>query len=180
MLELERGGPGKDLIGRILRLAHTLKGASRVVKQTEIAELAHAIEDVFAPYREQTDAVPVDEVNQALGLLDTIAARVSSLDSDSDLALPVAAATAKISQPAVEEFFETVRVEIAETDKLLDGVSEAFVQLTALRREMCSFERTHRLAGTFRECLCLAPGANGGDAGLSSASLKAHDLVWEP
>ncbi len=40
MLELERGGPGKDLIGRILRLAHTLKGASRVVKQTEIAGLA--------------------------------------------------------------------------------------------------------------------------------------------
>src|SRR5882672_9158719 len=93
MLELERGEPGKDLVGRILRLAHTLKGASRVVKQPEIAELAHAIEDAFAAYREQPDAVPPEQVNQALGLLDKIAARVSSLD------LPVATAPAETSRP---------------------------------------------------------------------------------
>jgi len=40
VLELERGGRGKDLVGRILRFVHTLKGASRVVKQPAIAELA--------------------------------------------------------------------------------------------------------------------------------------------
>src|SRR6266567_4658653 len=106
MLELERGKSGKDLVGRILRLAHTLKGASRVVKQPEIAEIAHTIEGIFAPYREQPEVVPPGQVNQALSLLDTIAARVSSLDP------PAAATTVEAPGPVVEEFFETVRVEI--------------------------------------------------------------------
>src|SRR5258708_11528718 len=97
MLELEKGSPGKDLVGRILRLAHTLKGASRVVQQPEIAEIAHAIEDIFAPYREQMDAVPPEQVNQALGMLDTIAARVASLDLP---AVAATAAAAAVPQPA--------------------------------------------------------------------------------
>jgi len=51
VLELERGGSAKAVVGRLLRLAHTLKGASRVVKQPEIAEMAHGLEDTFAPHR---------------------------------------------------------------------------------------------------------------------------------
>ena len=43
VLELEKGAGG-ELVPRLLRLAHTLKGAARVVKQGEIAESAHAIE----------------------------------------------------------------------------------------------------------------------------------------
>ena len=42
VLECRRGGRGR-VVGRVLRLAHTLKGASRVVKQPGIAELAHLI-----------------------------------------------------------------------------------------------------------------------------------------
>jgi len=171
MLALERGNSGKDLVGRILRLAHTLKGASRVVKQPEIAELAHAIEDAFAPYREQPEAVPPERVNQALGLLDTISTRVSSLD------LPVVTATAEAARPVAEEFFETVRVEIAEADKLLDSVSEASVQLTALRREAGSLDRTRKLAGNLRECLELR--ASGNALAPASDPVKARALAEE-
>jgi two-component system, chemotaxis family, sensor kinase CheA len=32
VLDLERGERGKDLVGRLLRFAHKLKGASRVVR----------------------------------------------------------------------------------------------------------------------------------------------------
>jgi two-component system, chemotaxis family, sensor kinase CheA len=32
VLDLERGERGKDLVGRLLRFAHTLEGASRVVR----------------------------------------------------------------------------------------------------------------------------------------------------
>ncbi len=156
---------------RILRLAHTLKGASRVVKQPEIAELAHAIEDAFAPYREQPEAVPPERVNQALGLLDTISTRVSSLD------LPVVTATAEAARPVAEEFFETVRVEIAEADKLLDSVSEASVQLTALRREAGSLDRTRKLAGNLRECLELR--ASGNALAPASDPVKARALAEE-
>ena len=45
VLELEKGSGGVAAVQRLLRIAHTLKGAARVVKQPEIANRAHAIED---------------------------------------------------------------------------------------------------------------------------------------
>src|SRR6266852_3535169 len=75
VLELERGGSQKDVLARLLRLAHTLKGASRVVKQPGIAECAHAIEDAFAPYRDGHELIPQEHTNQVLGLLDTTGGR---------------------------------------------------------------------------------------------------------
>ena len=44
-----------DTVARLLRLAHTLKGAARVVKCGDIAERAHAVEEVVQPLR-TTDA----------------------------------------------------------------------------------------------------------------------------
>ena len=40
VLELEKGEASAAAVQRLLRLAHTLKGAARVVKQSEIAERA--------------------------------------------------------------------------------------------------------------------------------------------
>src|SRR5271163_3161034 len=57
VLELERGAAAAPLVQRLLRLAHTLKGAARVVRQTEIADHAHAMEDVLSPFREATGSI---------------------------------------------------------------------------------------------------------------------------
>src|SRR5579863_4102943 len=82
ILELEKGAAGKELVGKLLRLAHTLKGASRVVRQPGIGDLAHAIEDSLAPFREGEAAVPQSRLNEALRLLDAIGTRLSSLDPE--------------------------------------------------------------------------------------------------
>src|ERR1700728_2548070 len=117
VLELERGGSEKETLGSLLRLAHTLKGASRVVKQTVNAECAHAIEDAFAPFRDGHGAIPQERTDRALALLDTIAREVASLDA------PSADSQAVAPRPVGEEIFESVRVEIQEMDRLLEGVS---------------------------------------------------------
>jgi two-component system chemotaxis sensor kinase CheA len=130
VLELERGERGKDLVGRLQRFAHTLKGASRVVKQSGIAELTHSIEDAVAPFREGHSAIPQERIDQILAILDLIAAKVASLD------LPSVERKGDTQRPMAEEVFETVRVDIEEMDTLLNGVSEASVQLTALRRQV--------------------------------------------
>jgi two-component system chemotaxis sensor kinase CheA len=161
VLELERGERGKDLVGRLLRFAHTLKGASRVVKQPGIAELAHSIEDVFAPYRDGHDAIPLERTNQVLAMLDVIAAKVVALD------FPSADSAPEIPRPVVADVFDTVRVEIEEMDTLLDSVSETSVQLTALRREIGTVERVRQLAGSLLESV--APRHKGGANGTGSA-----------
>src|SRR5580704_16612628 len=103
VLDLEGGERGKDLVGRVLRLAHTLKGASRVVKQPGIAELAHAIEDVFAPFREGDPDIPAECVSQVFRLLDAIAAKLESLGAGT------LTTSGEAARPPSDEFFETVR-----------------------------------------------------------------------
>ena len=149
VLELERGGSRKEALGRLLRLAHTLKGASRVVKQPGIAECAHAIEDAFAPYRDGHEVIPQERTNQVLALLDTIAERVASLDT------PSTEPQREAPRPAGEELFETVRVEIEEMDRLLEGVSEASVQLRALRQELNNLDRARQIASNLLDNVSL-------------------------
>lgn len=151
VLELEKGGQGKDLVARILRLAHTLKGAARVVKQTAIANFAHSIEDVFTEYRERDAEVSQEHLNKALGLLDAIAKEVAGLDK------PQVEATRDTAPSAPEEVFETVRVEIAEIDKLLEGLSESAVQITALRQETEAVEHIQQLAASLLTDLAMRP-----------------------
>src|SRR5713226_4814518 len=78
-LDLEKAPSSPDLVARLLRLAHTLKGAARVVKQREIADHAHAVEDVLAPYREAPGPVPRGQIDAILKLLDDIGNRVAAL-----------------------------------------------------------------------------------------------------
>src|SRR6185312_7886189 len=72
ILELEKGGNTNNQVQRLLRHAHTLKGASRVVKLTEIADLAHAIEDALSPVRAPGSTVPREIIEQVLKHLDAI------------------------------------------------------------------------------------------------------------
>src|SRR4051812_31675032 len=78
VLELERGGAPAQLVPSMLRLAHTLKGAARVVKQREIADLAHAIEDALGPYRGADVAVPLEAVAAVLRLVDAASALLAT------------------------------------------------------------------------------------------------------
>src|SRR5688572_26105734 len=77
ILDLEKG-PAPQLVAQLLRLAHTLKGAARVVKQPEIADQTHAIEEILAPFRESAAAVPRQPIEAVLVLLDRISARLAT------------------------------------------------------------------------------------------------------
>ncbi len=140
VLELEHGSAGPDRVASLLRLAHTLKGASRVVKQPAIAELAHSMESVLAPHRNGPSAVPKESVGELLRLADGIAASLAALGSPTERGV---AAPARASS---EEVFETVRVEVEEVNAVLDNLSEGSVRLTAIRQEAKGIERARQLA----------------------------------
>src|SRR5580692_4500307 len=146
VLALDKGGPTGDLVGHVLRLTHTLKGAARIVKQAEIAELAHSIESAFAPWRERRERLPKDLINQALGLLDQVAAKLPGIE-------PAREETVKETQSAAEEFGETVRVEVEEIDALLNNVAETSTQLAALRQESRKIDWARQLASMLVESL---------------------------
>src|ERR1700690_3061715 len=78
-LELDKGTAAPELIAVMFRLAHTLKGAARVVKQREIADRAHATEDALTPFRETGGVVSRASVDATLKALDEIAQRMAAL-----------------------------------------------------------------------------------------------------
>ena len=115
ILGLEKEGAGEELLARMLRQAHTLKGAARVVRLPRIAEIAHAMEDALTPYRGTRDRFSKDQIGALLQQMDTVSSEIKALD-------PPSSARAE-SHPAAIEPFERVRVDLAEMDALLSGVS---------------------------------------------------------
>jgi two-component system chemotaxis sensor kinase CheA len=126
VLELD-GTPDKArLIAELLRLAHTLKGAARVVEQSEIAEAAHAIEETLAPLKNQSEQVTRAQTGELLGHLDAIAQRIAMLTPE---ALPEKPkARAKQATPRI------ARADMGEADVVLDGVAHAHALVNRLRR----------------------------------------------
>src|SRR5689334_11998872 len=78
-LALETGADGREIVVRLLRTAHTLKGAARVVKLPAVAETAHAIEDLLSPFRDAAGAVPKETAGALLRLVDQIGTALSVL-----------------------------------------------------------------------------------------------------
>jgi two-component system chemotaxis sensor kinase CheA len=138
-LDIEKGVADRAVVGSLLRLAHTLKGASRVVKQPAMAELAHGVEEILSPFRDTEPSLPKTSVRQILHLLDEIGVGVAALDQVSD-----SAASAK--RTVSEEQQETVRVDIEELEGVLSSLSEAAVLLTKVQSEAGALTHARRLA----------------------------------
>lgn len=130
VLALERG-VAPEAIKRLLRLAHTLKGAARVVEQAEIARAAHALEEALQPLAEQAGPAAREEIDRMLQLTDAISRLITALGEEPAPAAPEAAAP-----PPAEAIGETVRVPLAELEGMLAGIAEAQVQLEGLRRRL--------------------------------------------
>ena len=145
VLALERGPASADLIARLLRLAHTLKGAARVVKERQIADDAHAIEDLLAPHRAGGKIATRELVEEVLRLLDGMSSRVSSLGAIAS-PQPASPNAIAVAAPApVDEPARALRNDVSEVDALLEGVAEVGAPLARVRRSLESFEPVRRM-----------------------------------
>ena len=145
ILGLERGDAGAEPVARLLRQAHTLKGAARVVRLPRIAEIAHAMEDALAPHRGSPDAVSREQIGRLLEQVDIISSEINALDPPPPAGAP--------SRPSALEPFERVRVGVAEMDALLSGVSETAVQLDGIRRGIEAVKQVEDRLAAFQQQL---------------------------
>lgn len=130
VLALERAPHDQHLPARILRLAHTLKGAARVVRQGRIAEIAHLVEDVLAPLREGRSGLAPDGAQTLLSLLDELCARLAELPPPGEAHDSTAAASLSLPSTGVS------RVDLPQLDTLIATLNEAGTELAALRGSM--------------------------------------------
>lgn len=171
VLQLEKGAAGAEDVAALLRHAHTLKGAARVVKQSAIAELAHAVEGMLAPHRDAKRPLPPEHGSELLRALDAIAGHLRGLDAPPD------AVGAEGARPRAEDTLETLRVEIPEMDSLLRGITEARVRLGALQRAVGTAAHLGELATLILDQL--EPRRLDRASGSSPATLRVQSLAEE-
>ncbi|HEX4339659.1 MAG TPA: response regulator [Polyangiaceae bacterium] len=174
--ELSRGvlalGTGSPLehVPRLLRAAHTLKGAARVVKHRGLAERAHALEELLGPLRERSDSPSADAVDALLAVVDSIAKLTRDL---SPASVPPASAneTADAELPAVS-------TDGTELDDFVAGVAEVGVQLRSVRGSLAVLERIHDLAALIANHIDRAL-PNDGTVRRGSPLVKARAMAGE-
>ncbi|UWZ59550.1 response regulator [Dactylosporangium aurantiacum] len=181
------GGDGADRepVARLLRHAHTLKGAARVVRQRDIADAAHEVEELLVAHRDGAVPVPPETVGALLTLTDRLTILVGALrppgadapqapgmDAPQAPEAPAPAAAAE-SAPAAP-----VRGDSADIDELLDAVGEAHARFAPLRRQVATVDRARRAADAITEQLRIRGGHDGAD-GRSAAMVTrlAADLT---
>jgi two-component system chemotaxis sensor kinase CheA len=167
VLELEKGHGTAEIVQRLLRLSHTLKGAARVVKQGEVADRAHAIEDALALYREAGAALPPNRIDAILTLVDEIGSLIALL------APPVPA-----GKSLPDDSVQTIRAGVAEMDALLEGITESHVQLRTLRTVARSVDRARDLTDRLVRQLAVR-GTREGVAPAAPISLAAYSTAEE-
>jgi len=145
VLDLEKAADASDGVARLLRLAHTLKGAARVVNQREIAEQAHSIEDLLGPLRDTPEPVSREQTDAVLKMLDAVGGRLAALSP------PSGADSVASGNAPPDDTVRTVRADIGEVDTLLDSLAETRARLTEVQQGLGELERVRRLMDTVVE-----------------------------
>jgi two-component system, chemotaxis family, sensor kinase CheA len=136
VLALEKHGHDAETLTRLLRLAHTLKGAARVVRRPEIAASAHRLEEELAPLRATATAPSPAEVGSLLAIVDGLAAEIAALDE------PAATETARPDAPTpTADAPRVASVDTEDRNAVLDGVAEVHALALSLRRDLAELAR---------------------------------------
>ena len=188
ILALEKGTNPATLLF-LLRLAHTLKGAARVVKQPEIADHAHSIEDILAPLRDGGRPAERPQIDALLALHDQIGSRVALLGTADAPKMPDSVSppgagakpqhqAATIAEPARPVATGAVadRPDEGDMDSLLDAVTQAHRQLALLRRQLEQAQRAGGVAQALEQRLALQSG-NARDNGRRALAQELTGLL---
>jgi two-component system chemotaxis sensor kinase CheA len=165
-----------ELLTRLLRHAHTLKGAARVVEQRDMASAIHGFEEILDPYRQNPQAFPAADINRLLEILDGLDRRLSELEappvaapSESEPAAPMAETLRRPVQGLEDAGLGLLSYQRVEVDALLEDLRAASGQIEALRRNLHNLERSKSLGE-----LLLAQLA--GEGAAKTARLVAEEL----
>ena len=148
ILEFEERPDDPDLLKKLFRYAHTLKGAAHVVGLSHIGKLAHAIENLFSRTRDQNIPLVSEDISLILDTLDQIKDIIETVkdgrpepppampvkgvaqpvpESQSltgDLKEPDTTASPGVRHLGAGDSIEALRVSLSDIDYLMDQASE--------------------------------------------------------
>ena len=87
IVRLEKNPKDPPTVDEIFRIAHSLKGMSATMGFAKIAELTHAMEDVFELLRQRSTGLKTEAIDTVFACLDALSQAVESIESDGQEAL---------------------------------------------------------------------------------------------
>jgi two-component system chemotaxis sensor kinase CheA len=87
IVRLEKNPKDPPTVDEIFRIAHSLKGMSATMGFAKIAELTHAMEDVFELLRQRTTGLKTEAIDTVFACLDALSQAVESIEADGQEAL---------------------------------------------------------------------------------------------
>src|SRR5438094_902357 len=95
---LLESGTSTEIVGAILRDAHSLKGAAAVVGLNGVSTLAHRLEDVMEPFRAGTVAPPAEVVDRLLEAIDGLQSLLPAIRREEETAPTTDALSARLGE----------------------------------------------------------------------------------
>lgn len=135
ILELEKNADNPALINELNRLAHTLKGAARMMGFTEIQDKAHGIEDVFAAISRQEKKFDHEVTTSTLKEIDAIIALLQQV-FQAQPAVPASVTEAPPPPATAAAAEEYIRVPLRRIDELMNLVGEVIVHKAKIGEEV--------------------------------------------
>jgi two-component system chemotaxis sensor kinase CheA len=87
IVRLEKNPKDPTTVDEIFRIAHSLKGMSATMGFAKIAELTHAMEDVFELLRQRTSGLKTEAIDTVFACLDALSRAVEAIEADGEEAL---------------------------------------------------------------------------------------------
>jgi two-component system chemotaxis sensor kinase CheA len=87
IVRLEKNPKDPPTVDEIFRIAHSLKGMSATMGFAKIAELTHAMEDVFELLRQRSTGLKTEAIDTVFACLDALSRAVESIESEGQEAL---------------------------------------------------------------------------------------------
>jgi len=162
LLQLEESGSSTvniELVDKLFRSAHTLKGASALLKFNTISEIAHELENLLESFKAQTIEITPALLDAMLSALDTMRNLLQMTDlpdyeKNSILyglqacQMLQSAQTGEYSNVAVgsadagvtQQFSNNVKVSVDKIDEMMNIIGEMTITKTHLLEQLGSFE----------------------------------------
>ena len=87
IVRLEKNPKDPPTVDEIFRIAHSLKGMSATMGFAKIAELTHAMEDVFELLRQRSTGLKTEAIDTVFACLDALSQAVEAIETDGQEAL---------------------------------------------------------------------------------------------
>lgn len=176
LLSFEKA-PDQETLIRILRHAHTLKGAARVVGQKAMADSVHGFEEALEPYRAKPGALPTSEMTGLLRSIDQLSVLLLEMEQgESGRATskrPVSSGSLSQREVSTPPAWSAPSTEL---ETLLEDVHSTFLEFESMRRSFEGLERQRALLDLLVSQLQSHPKLRGSKAIAEELSYQTREF----